>query len=137
MTQFFLVEAPAPYSAFPDLAFTNVEGDPFLAESASVVFSAPRGSVWSVAPPLNEVGALACDARDALSAGSTVHQTQLGRLVAHAVNQRNRFCMFYADDQSSLPMPATVAGLFAELEAQLRASTDSNLELYVQWAGAA
>lgn len=137
MTQFLLIESPVPYRTFGDLAFANVEDDSFLAESASVVFAAPVGVVWSVAPPQDEAGALMYEARDALLLGRPLQQTRLGRLVAYAVNQNNRLCMFYAGDRSGLPEPTTVQGLFAELEQQLRATPDSNLEIYVQWSGAA
>jgi hypothetical protein len=136
MTQFLLIESSAPYEAFADLVFLSVERDPFLAQSASSVFSTPTRSVWSVAPPSSEVGALAYDARDSLLAGKTVQQTRLGQLLGHAISRKHRFCMFYADDRSALPAPTTEAGLFAELERQLRAPADSNLEIYVQWSGA-
>ena len=136
MTQFLLVESPAPYETFADLVFLNAEADPFLAQSASIIFSAPVRSVWSVAPPNDEAGALAYDARDSLLAGRAVQETRLGQVLAHAVGQNHRLAMFYADDRLSLPEPTTAAGLFAELERQLRVPLDSSLEIYVQWSGA-
>jgi hypothetical protein len=41
MTQFLLIESPAPHEAFADLVFANVDQDPFLAEAAAIVFSHP------------------------------------------------------------------------------------------------
>ena len=135
VTQFLLVESAAPYGAFPDLVFENVEQDSFLASTASILFPSSTLRVWSVAPPEEEAGVLAYQARDALVEGKPFESTRLGLLLQRSVEQGHRFRLFYASDFSDLPTYGNRKTLFAALQEQLTTTDGASLELYAAWNG--